>query len=111
MNYGNISTITFPSWTTIEQINNKEKEFGFLFTRKIAEGIDVRIECVNENIREKANPNIIRVSFALPDGTTVVSRNFLACKKGYYASLKQLIEWAEMFQNAFNCFLSCSDIA
>lgn len=97
--------VKFPSWNAIEKLNKKDDYRGFTIKQNLAENLFVLIEGCNESvIFKEGGEDKIRFSFCTHNNFPIATVQYIYCEQAYYTGIKQLLDWAKTFQEAFGKF-------
>lgn len=104
------SIVEFPTWNTIQKYNDTTKYQGFEFKQNLAENLYVYIDCQNENALWSDKENVICFSFCNKANFPIASARYVYSEEGYYAGIRQLLEWANVFCETFKEFIDGSTL-
>lgn len=102
--------IKLPLFEEIERYNKKDEYKGLELKFHIAHNLFLRISVQNRKVIFDKDDNIIYFSWCTGNDFPIYSVTYKYCEDGYYSGLRDIIEAAKTFNDAFLCFLLKSTI-
>lgn len=103
-------TVSFPSWNTIINSNNRKDYVGFNFKHRLTTNLTLNIKVFNRSDIMPEYDDIIVFTFYFKDNA-FYERKYLFTEEKYLKAIEEIKNFANEIQNLFVSFANTSTIS